>query len=99
MKTPPKLAVNELEAMMEGGCGSPGCTCRPEFLYLTQRCHPKAGTVTAVKDDILTVSCVQCSKIVAEVTLMGGASKQMRSLNRRLCSCPTLREPGYKGAS
>lgn len=65
------LAIPELERMLEGGCGVPGCGCKDDNLYLTQRCHPQAGVDACYHKGtgILTISCRRCDAKVADIAV------------------------------
>jgi hypothetical protein len=65
------LAVHSLERMMEGGCGTPGCSCRSDTLSLTQVCHPNAGLRASYTrgTGVLTLTCAKCHTLLADVAV------------------------------
>jgi len=70
---PERIAIPEIEKMLERGCQVPGCACGggTDRLFLESRCHPKAGVdVCYTKGTgVLTISCHQCQRLVVEVNV------------------------------
>jgi hypothetical protein len=47
-------------------CGRPGCE---DPLFFHSQCHPAAPTWTSYFDGVLTISCVVCDKIIAQIAV------------------------------
>jgi hypothetical protein len=60
-----ELKLLTQEQMAQEKCESPGCTASHE-LYITQRCHPKAGLVVCYDRGVLHMTCAQCKTMVSK---------------------------------
>lgn len=63
-----------LDLMLSGGCGVPGCkeSHHLDALFFHGRCHPKSPTwVKYEKSGVLTISCAQCRRTIAEIMVAG----------------------------
>lgn len=71
MSTPKAQAIPELEHAIEHGCSTPGCSHGHTELFLTQRCHPRAGVdVKYTKGSgVLTITCHHCRQLVATIAV------------------------------
>jgi len=61
-------ALNALDLRLMP-CATPGCTHSDCNLWLTQRCHPKAGTESVFDKNtgLLTITCHKCHHTVCVV--------------------------------
>lgn len=58
----PRFAIPELEQSAAQGCSMPNCTHDHSTLFLTQRCHPKAGLEASYTkgSGVVTLRCIHC---------------------------------------
>lgn len=70
---PEPLHHEDVQETLKRGCGNPNCN-HPgghQMMYLTQRCHPNAGTLVLVRKDCdyAEVLCRECKNLIVRLAI------------------------------
>ncbi len=60
----------DLDEMVEKGCGNPDCDCKGAPLYLHPKCHPDAGCWPLYFEGELQCVCRECERAVLVVRVV-----------------------------
>lgn len=65
------MAIPEMERAASKGCSTPGCNHDHSVLFLTQRCHPKAGLEASYTkgSGLVTLRCNICKLELADIAV------------------------------
>lgn len=65
------LTRPDLDAVMAHGCGNPHCEHKHtlEPLFLHSRCHVDSPIEASYFDGVLTVSCMECQKVIVTIAV------------------------------